>query len=122
MVGDNETNFPHKSLLTNRQVENRRKAFANKSSTNMKLSKTQFSRMTQAGGLLSRLLGQLLKTRLPLIKNVSKSLAKTVLIPLGLNAASSAADAGIQILGSGRRHSSSLVFRPPLHNTITLII
>ena len=29
MIGDNETNFPHKLLLTNRQVANLRKAFAN---------------------------------------------------------------------------------------------
>ena len=28
MVGDDETNFPDKLLLTNRQVENLRKAFA----------------------------------------------------------------------------------------------
>ena len=37
----------------------------------------------------------LLKTGLPLIKNVIKPLAKSVLIPLGLTAAASAADAGI---------------------------
>ena len=59
--------------------------------------------MTQSGGFLSRLLGSLLKTGLPLIKNVIKPLAKSVLIPLGLTAAASAADAGIRkkILGSG---------------------
>ena len=59
--------------------------------------------MIQLGGLLSRLLGLLLKTRLPLIKNVIKPLAKSVLILLGLTAAASAADAGIhtKILGSG---------------------
>ena len=49
--------------------------------------------MIQLGGFLSRLLGPLLKTGLPLIKNVIKPLAKSVLIPLGLTAA--AADAGI---------------------------
>ena len=43
MIGDNETNFPHKLLLTNRQVTNLRKAFANHSSANVKLSKTQLS-------------------------------------------------------------------------------
>ena len=37
MVGDDETNFPHKLLLTNRQVENLRKAFGNKSSTKISL-------------------------------------------------------------------------------------
>ena len=68
MVGDDETNFPHKLLLTNRQVENLRKAFANKSSTDIKLSKTQLSKMVQSGGFLGRLLGPLLKTGLPLIK------------------------------------------------------
>ena len=43
MIGDNENNFPHKLLLTNRQVANLRKAFADKSSTDIKLSKTQIS-------------------------------------------------------------------------------
>ena len=59
--------------------------------------------MIQSGGFLSRLLGPLLKIGLPLIKNVIKPLAKSVLIPLGLTAAASAADAGIhkKILGSG---------------------
>ena len=59
--------------------------------------------MIQPGGCFGRLLGPLLKTGLPLIKNVIKSLAKNVLIPLGLTAAASAADAGIhkKVLGSG---------------------
>ena len=52
--------------------------------------------MIQSGGFLGRLLGPSLKTGLPLIKNVIKPLAKSVLIPLGLTAAASAADAGIQ--------------------------
>ena len=51
--------------------------------------------MIQPGGLLGRLLGPLLKTRLPLRKNVVKPFAKSVLIPLGLTAAAAAADAGI---------------------------
>ena len=68
--------------------------------------------MIQSGGFCGRLLGPLLKTGLPLMKNVIKPLAKSVLIPLGLTAAASAADAGIhkKILGSGH------------NNTITLII
>ena len=51
--------------------------------------------MLQSGGFLGKLLGPLLKTGLPLIKNVIN--------PLGLTAAASAADAGIhkKILGSG---------------------
>ena len=92
---DDETNFPHKSLLTNRQVANLRKAFANYLLVDIKLSKAQLSKMIRSGGFLGRLLGPLLKTGLPLIKNVIKPLAKSVLIPLGLTAAASAADAGI---------------------------
>ena len=113
MVGNDEINFPHKLLLGYRQVANLRKVFANKSSTDIKLSKTQISKMIQSGGFLGRLLGPLLKTGLPLIKNVIKPLAKSVLIPLGLTAAASAADAGIhkKILGSGKQN-----------NTTTLII
>ena len=59
--------------------------------------------MVQSGGFLCRLFGSLLKTGLPLMKNVIKPLAKSVLIPLGLTAAASAADAGVhkKILGSG---------------------
>ena len=109
IVGDDETNFPRK-LLTDRQVENLCKAFANKSSSDTNLSKTQLSKMLQSGGFLGRFLGPLLKTGLPLIKNVIKPLARSVLIPLGSTAAASAADGGIhkKILGSGRYHSCSL--------------
>ena len=64
-------------------------------STDLKLSKAQICKTIQSGRFLGRLLGPLLKTGLPLIKNVIKPLAKSVLIPLGLTAAASAADAGI---------------------------
>ena len=60
------------------------------------MSKTQISKIIQSGDFLGKLLGPLLKTGLPLIKNVIKPLAKSVLIPLGLTVAASAADAGIQ--------------------------
>ena len=67
--------------------------------------------MIQSEGFLGRLLGPLLKTGLPLIKNVIKPLAKSVLIPLGLTAAASAADAGIhkKILGSGHNNMTTLI-------------
>ena len=111
ITGDNETNFPHKLLLTDRQVLSLRKSFANNSSGDIKLSKTQLSKMTQSGGFLSRLLGPLLKTVLPLIKTVIIPLAKSILIPLGLTAAASAADAGIhkKILGSGHNNTTTLI-------------
>ena len=92
MIGrsDDEINFPHKLLLFNRQVANLRKDFANKSSTDIKLSKTKLSKIIQSDGFLGRLLGPLLKAELPLMKNVIKPLAKTVLILLGLTAAADA--------------------------------
>ena len=103
MIGNNETNFPYELLLTDRQISSLLKSFANNSSADIKLSKTQLSKMMQWGEFLSRLLGPFLKTGLPLIKIVIKPLAKSVLIPLGFTAAALAADAGIhkKILESG---------------------
>ena len=113
MVGNSNdnTNFPRELLLTNRQVANICKAFANHLSTDIKLSKTQLSKMIQSGGFLGRLLGPLLKIGLPLKKSVIKPLAKSVLIPLGLTAAASAADAGThkKILGSGHNNNTILI-------------
>ena len=63
-------------LLTNLQVSKFRKGFANSSSANKKLSKTQLYKIGQSGVFLGRLLGPLLKTGLPLIGNVLKPLAK----------------------------------------------
>ena len=68
----------------------------NNMSTDIKLSKAQISKIIQSGGFLCKLLGLLLKTGLPEIKNVIKPLTKSVLIQLGLIATASAADAGIQ--------------------------
>ena len=105
MIGDpnGKGNFRHVLLLTNRQVSSIHKAFANNSSVDIKFSKTQLSKMIQSGGFLGKLLGPLLKTGLPLMKSVINSLAKSVLIPLGLTAAALAADAEIhkKILVSG---------------------
>ena len=75
MIGDSETNFAHKLLLTNKQVANLRKSFANHSSTDIKLSKTQLSKMIQSGRFLGRLLGPLLKTGLPLIKKCNQTIS-----------------------------------------------
>ena len=111
MIGnsDDEVNFPHKLLLTNRQVANLCRDFANHTSIDIKLSKTQLSKRIQSGGFLGRLLGPLLKTGLPLMKSVIQPLAKSALIPLGLTSAASAADAGIhkKVLGSG--HNTTLI-------------
>ena len=74
IVGDSndENNFPHKLLLTNTQVSKLRKAFANGSSANIKLSKTQLHKIGQSGGFLGRLSRPLLKTGLSLMKDVLK--------------------------------------------------
>ena len=82
-------------LLTNTQVSKFGKAFTNNSSANIKLWKTQLHKKGQSGGFLGRLLGALLETGLPLMKNVLKPLAKSVLTPLGLIAAAAATDAPI---------------------------
>ena len=75
--------------------------------------------MIKLAGLLGGLLGSLIKTELLLIKNVIKPLAKSILTPLGLTAAASAADAAIHknVLGLGHHPSYSAV-----HNDAILII
>ena len=97
VVGDpnHKNNLPHKSLLTHTQVLKLCKAFGNNSSANIKLSKSQSHKIGQSGGFLGRLLGPLLKTRLLLVKNVLKALAKSVLTLLQLTAVVSATDAAI---------------------------
>ena len=92
----NGDNLPHELLLTTRLKTKIRNAFNNHTSTSIKLSKAQINKIIQSGSFLGRLLGPLLKTGLPLIRNVIQPLAKSVLIPLGLIAAASAADAEIQ--------------------------
>ena len=99
----NGNNLPHELLLTKRQKTKIRNAFNNNRSTDIKLSKAQIIKIVQSDGFLGKLLGLLLKTGLPLRKNVIKPLAKGVLILLGLTAAASAADAGIHKKNIGIR-------------------
>ena len=82
---NDENNFPHKLFLTNIQVSRLCKAFANGSLANIKLSKTQFHKIGQWEKFLGSLLGPLLKTGLPLIKNVLKPLAKSVFYTITIN-------------------------------------
>ena len=107
--------------MNTRQTTKLRNAIENNMSTDIKLSKAQISKIIQYGGFLGKLFGPLLKTGLPLIKNVIKPLAKSVLIPLGLTAAGSAADAGIQkkLLGSG---TTTLVISNEEMNDIMKIV
>ena len=98
VVGDSidENNFQHELLLTNTQVLRLHKAFANKFPANINLQKTQMHKIGQWEEFLDRLLGPLLKTWLPLIGNVLKPLAKSVLIPLGLTATALVTDGAIR--------------------------
>ena len=91
MVGnsDDKPNFLHKLLLTNREVLNLCKVFGNNFSVNIKLSKTQLSKIILSGRFLGRLFGPLLQNGLPLMKNVLQSLGKSILIQLELTAAAS---------------------------------
>ena len=84
--------LPHELLLTTRHKTKLRNVFNNNMSTDLKLSKVQISKLIQSGGflgsLLSKLAGPLMKVAIPLAKNVLAS--------LGIAAATSAIDAGIQ--------------------------
>ena len=84
--------LPHELLLKTRQKTKLRNAFNNNMLTDLKFSKAQISRIIQSGGflgsLLSKLAGPLMKVVIPL--------AKDALAPLGITAAASAIDAGIQ--------------------------
>ena len=84
--------LPYELLLPTRQKTKLRNAFNNKMSADIKLSKTQIVKKIQSGGFLGSLLSKLTG---PLIK-IAVPLAKNVLAPLGITAAASATDAGIQ--------------------------
>ena len=85
-------NLPQELLLATRQKNKLRNAFENNMSTDIKLSKTQISKIIQSGGslgsLLSKIAGPLMKVTVPI--------AKKILALLGITAAVSAIDIGIQ--------------------------
>ena len=87
----NSDNLPNELFLTQREITKLRNAIESKMPTDVKLSKAQISKIIQSGGFLGKLYGPLLKTGLPLLKSVIKPLGL-----LGLTAASSAIDAGVQ--------------------------
>ena len=88
----NGNDLPHELLMTTRRKTRLRNAFNNNISTNLKLSKAQISKIIQSGGFLGSLLSKLAG---PLMKVVTP-FAKTVLAPLGITAAASAIDTGMQ--------------------------
>ena len=90
----NGNNLHHELLLTKRQTTKLRNAIENNLQTDIKLSKAQISKIIQSGSFLGKILGPLLKTGLPLLKSVIKPPGL-----LGLTAASSGTDAGVQKKG-----------------------
>ena len=94
----NKEDLPHELFLTTRQATKLRNEINNNMTADIKLSKAQIKKIIQSGGFSGKLLGPLLKTGLPLLKSVVKPLGL-----LGLTAASSEIDAGIQkkVFGSG---------------------
>ena len=105
-------NFLHKLLLINT------KDFINNSAANIKLSKTQLRRI---GGFYSRLLGPLLKSGLPLMKNGLKPLAKCVLIPLGWTATVSATDAAIHKKISGSGNTKVIISNEQMNDIMKIV-
>ena len=112
---DDETKFLYKLLLTNRQVANLRKAFASHTSTDIKLSKAQLTKM-QKGGFLT-FLAPLLKSVLPLLKSVIKPLGM-----LGRTSAASATDAAInkKILGS-ENHTTLIISNDDMQDLLKIV-
>ena len=102
-------------MLTNRQILSLRKAFANHTSVDIKLSKAQLTKMQKGG--FSKFLMSLLKPGLPLLKSVVKPLGM-----LGLTAAASATDAAInkKILGSGN-HTTLITSNDDMQDLLKIV-
>ena len=105
-------------LLTARQKTKLRNALNNNMSTDINLSKAQISKIIQ-----SRVFRIIIKKTSRSINESSSSFGKNILAPLGITAAASAIDAGIQkkIHGSGRPSSTSLIISNKEMNDIMKI-
>ena len=95
----NKDELLQKLYLTTRQSTKLRNAINNNMSTDIKFNKAQLKKLIKSGGflgsLLSKIAGPLMKVPMPLAKNV--------LAPLGLTAAMSAINGGIQQKDARRR-------------------
>ena len=112
----NRNNLPHELLLTTRQRTKLRNAFHNNMSTDIKLSKAQIFKIIQSGGFLGSLLSKLAG---PLMK-VAVALAKNILGPLGIAAATSANDAEIQKKIHGSGTTTSIILNEELNYTMKI--
>ena len=109
--------LPHELLLTTKQKTKPRNAFNKNMSTDLNLSKAQISKIIQSGGflgsLLSKLAGALMKVAVPLAKN---SLA-----PLGIAAAASAIDAGIQKKNTRSGTTTLIISNKEMNDKIKIV-
>ena len=112
----NGNNLPHESLLAKRQKTKLRDAFENNMPSDIKLSR--ISKILPSGGFLapslSKLAGPLMKVAVPLAKNILGS--------LGITAAASAIDAGIQKNIHGSGHNTTLIISNEKMNDILKIV
>ena len=113
----NGNDLPHELLLTTRQKTKLRNAFNNNMSTDLMLSKAQISKIIQPwrflGPLLSKLAGPLLE--------VTIALAKNVLAPLGITAATPAIDAGTQKKINGSRSTTLIISNDEFNNIMKIV-
>ena len=111
--------LPHELLLTTRKKTKPRNAFNSNMSTDVKLFKAQISEIIQSGGflgsLLSKLAGPLMKVAVPLAKNI--------LAPLGITAAASAIDVGIQQQKQihGARTTTLIISNEEMNNIMKIV-
>ena len=110
-------NLPQELLLATRQKNKLRNAFENNMSTDIKLSKTQISKIIQSGGslgsLLSKIAGPLMKVTVPI--------AKKILALLGITAAVSAIDIGIQKKNTWLWNSNGNNFNEEINDTMRIV-
>ena len=110
-------NLPHELLLTTRQKTKLRNAFENNMSTDIKLSKTQISKIIQSGGflgsLLSKISGPLMKVAVPLAKNI--------LAPLGITATALGIDAGIQKKIHGSEITTLIISNEEMNDVLKIV-
>ena len=105
-------NLPHELLLTTRLETRLRNGFNNNMSTNLKLSKAQISKIIQSGGFLGSLLSKLAS---PLMK------VAIVLAPLGIIAAASAIDTGIQMKIHGSGTTTLIISKKEINDIMKIV-
>ena len=107
-------NLAQELLLTKRQISKLRNSFENNISADIKFLRTQIYKMIQPSGFLGLLLSKILM-------RVSLPLRKNVLAPLGITAAASAIDAGIQKQKHGSRATNLIISNEETNNIMKIV-